>query len=380
MFLSFLRTPRSTPRDSPAHRSGSATPVEAAEPEPEVDPVLEHLQSSLLTYCSSTVQVPQADLDEAVTVVEDIKKQFLSCLSTMVPNHQIRQLEFAHSMAEGSYAVQAVDFDILVMLTLDPDSWQVIDAGLSLLAAHGYRIVKRVNLDYFSRGATVYDKYLVSDYLSPSKINKELMDLTNRINWGTKYKIRPAVVGGEAKLDVFYGKEAKKHLEINLTPAIELNSVLVIAKAHPQSDTQSSFDNLWQECHLVEETRKLTTPSDGCQLTCLKVLKAVAFYHSEQLGVLPGSVLKNAVLLTMDQDDDKEWSEESLAERFADVITTLGNFLRAGVMPHFRNPHLDLLSTVAPLDVQTSADFLAAIIEDRTFVSLLTSPFALPAT
>ena len=308
-------------------------------------------------------------MQAALEVVGEIKQVFWSCLPTMLPNHPIKDLKFGGSAAERSHAVRPTDFDILVMLALDSSVWETIDAGPTLLAAHGYHIVKRTNMDYFSRGAVVYDKYLVSDYFSPSKIKKTLMDIVERINWGTRFKVQPAVIGNDVKLEVFYGHgEVTNVLEITFIPAVEIGSSLVVAHGHRHAKEYASYDNLWELYHLEEEVMMLTTPSHGCQLMCLKLLRAIKMTHAAQFGAVSRTVLKNAVLLTMGQEDD--WSEESLGERFIDVLKTLEDYLRAGCLPHHRNPKYNLLEGVNQRELLGAADFITGAFAEGDFTSL----------
>ncbi len=314
-------------------------------------------------------------LQEAVQAVDDIKRIFSSCLDAMVPTHRIRELLLSGSAAEGSHVVTPTDFDVLVMLPLDPHIWSLADAGPTLLAAHGYHMVKRTNLDYFSRGATAYDKYLVGDYLSPSKIKLALMDVVNRINWGSKFKVQPSVVGSEAKVQVFYGRaEPKKRLEVNFVPTVQFNGTSATATCHPQAESLTSYKNLWQDCYTQEDVRRLNSPTasseEGCQLMCLQLLKAVKMTHPAQLGVLSNSSLKTTVLQAMDQETG-DWTQGSLAERFMDCIRALEGFLRVGYMPHHINSKLNLLDGLNPMDLISASDFLAKIISTEAYSSLV---------
>ena len=362
-----FRTPMNTPLDSPLHRAMNGTPLHTV---PSIDPIIGSLHANLLSYYSSDVDIPESEMQRAVEIVEEIKHLLWSCLPNMLPNHPVKELKFAGSAAEGSHAVRPTDFDILIMLTLDSNIWDIIDAGPTLLAAHGYHIVKRTNLDYFLRGATAYDKYLVSDYLSPSKIKTVLMDIVNRINWGNRYKVQPAVVGNEVKLDVFYGSvEPKKRLEITFIPAVQLDSTLVVANGPLHDENYKSYDNLWQRYPLDEEITKLTTPVHGCQLMCLKLLKAIKLKHAVQFSAVSRTALKNAVLLTMDQEE--EWSEAALGERFIDVLKTLEDNLRSGRLPHHMNQNYNLLEGLNEMDLNTTADFITNIFGEGNFSWLL---------
>ena len=334
-----------------------------------LDPEIGSLHANLLTLYSSDVDIPESEMQGALEVVGEIKQMFWSCLPNMLPNHMIKDLRFGGSAAEGSHAVRPTDFDILVMLPLDSSLWEIIDAGPTLLAAHGYHIVKRTNLDYFLCGAVVYDKYLVSDYLSPSKIKKALMDVVNRINWGNRYKVQPAVVGNDVRLDVFYGnEETKKRLEITFIPAVQIGSTLVVANGHLHAENYASYDNLWELYHLKDEIEMLTTPPHGCQLMCLKLLRAIKMNHPAQFSCVSRTALRNAVLLTMEREDD--WSEEALGERFIDVLKTLEEYLRSGRLPHHKNPKYDLLEGISERDLIGAAEFIASVFGEGDFLSL----------
>ncbi len=311
-------------------------------------------------------------MQSTMEIVEELKHLFWSCLTQMLPNHPIENLIHAGNTVEGSHAVRPNEFDILILLDVDPSVWEFIDAGPTLLAAHGFHLVKRTNLDYFSPGASVYDKYLVSDYLSPSKLRTVFLDIVNRINWGDKYKVQPAVMGPDVKLNAFPQVDypgVQHWITINFIPAVQIGSTIVTAKTHPHSSQYQSYDNLWQRYFMKEEIEKLQMPEHGCQLMCLKILKAIQQNHMAHLGMLSTEALKAVVFLTMEQEDD--WLEESLGERFIDVLKALEDYTRSGNLPHPFNPKVNLLDGISQEELSKATNFVANVIGEGKFSWLL---------
>lgn len=218
------------------------------------------LHESLFDYYISYVDIPEADYQIAMTVVDDIKASFRSVIEELMPNCPLGKMVDIGPASEGLAVVRPDYFQVGFQLSLAPKLWELVDAGQTLLTAHGYQMVKRAHLKFFSRGTSFYDKYLIGEYLSPVKIKSAFLDLTNRVsNWRTKHRIESAVVGPEVKLIVIYGDEERKGtLTVEFIPTVNIHGTEVLAEPHTSCKNNTCYENLWLQSFRTDEIQHLT--------------------------------------------------------------------------------------------------------------------------
>ena len=393
------------------------------------------LHEALLDYYAIYVNVPEDDLSLAKTVVEDVKESFAAMVEVLMPNHPLVALVDIGPAAEGWKVIRPDEFEVVIHLALDPQVWELVDGGQTLLAAHGYWMVKRTHLEFFSRGTKPYDRYLIGEYLSPTKVKTAFLDMTNRVsNWKTRYVIKSSVVGPAIKLTVEYGlEEQRKRLTIEFTPGVRLGDTEVISSSHLKSNVDHCYENLWlqsfgqqeietvtswrpptilekelenntetfvklseiegenshlSECEVnskemeFEEIHRQTTQPElspaeftehGCQLWCLKILEAVRLNHPAELGVLTPYALKTVLLHLLYTED--VWCKGQLSERFLDALKTIEDYFKTGRLPHYFCPHINLLENAHPTTLENGREFLAYVIGNNRFPSLLKTTY-----
>ena len=220
------------------------------------------LHDSLLDYYTGYVDIPEMDQQLALTVVDDVMESFRYVMAELMPGLKLKGLVNSGPSAENLNVIRADHFQVTLQLALDPKVWELVDAGQTLLAAYGYQMVKRTHLEFFSRGTTPYDKFLIGEYLSPQKIKAAFLDLTNRVNnWGSIHKIQSNVIGPNVKLHVVYGEEdgERKTLTIELIPGVKLEGTQVLATTHARTPRDPCYDKLWMQSFAEEELKHLTS-------------------------------------------------------------------------------------------------------------------------
>ncbi len=332
-----------------------------------------NLHDSLLHYYNSYVHIPSENMHEAVSIVESIKERFNMYMHELLPNFCILGLHGTGSAMEGLQAVYPEQFDMLISLTLDSDVWQLVDAGQTVLRAHGYWLIRRKNLEFFTLGSSQYDKFMIGEYLSPNKVKMAFQDFTNRVGkWSSEWKVQANVIGTAVELTVIYGQGQK--LKVDFRPSVVMDNVQVIAKPHPLCQTDRTYDNFWRQSFALQELDKMhTAKENGCQGMCVKILKAIRLNHPDQLGHLPSYIFKTIVLHLLDAEED--WMEEAMSERFLDTLKFLEECLKVHQLPHYFSSELNLLQGVDPIAQDMIRDFVTHIIEQHQFQWLLKTEY-----
>ena len=316
-------------------------------------------------------------MQRAKRVVEEIKQMVMSHLQETCPSLGIGQLMHTGSVYEGLKVIRPDEFDVMMPLKLEPKIWKLDEGKASLRGADGYWFVRRKELGSIPLGASPWDKSLIGDCLSPSKIISRFIGLIqkgiNRQESTSEYEIRLRKSGPAITLDVRY--DGYKHLSIDLVPAVSVGGVCVVAKNHPralQSFSDTDFQNLWRRSYSEEEKdklRKMDLQDGGCRLKCLRIVKAIRLNHRQQFGMLPSYVYKTLLFHLVDMED--EWHQEALAERIIDMFKTLEGYLKSGNLDHYFDPHVNLLEGCSPTSLNDLACYIARIVGRNDWSRLL---------
>uniref|UniRef100_A0A673MF70 Mitochondrial dynamics protein MID51-like n=1 Tax=Sinocyclocheilus rhinocerous TaxID=307959 RepID=A0A673MF70_9TELE len=109
--------------------------------------------------------------------------------------------------------------------------------------------------------------------------------------------------------------------------------------------------NLWRQSFRVAETAKLRALDQedaGCRCACLKIIKAVCKLNPA-LARLNASQLTNAILLLSEQEGD--WTQEALADRFMQLLRALVGHLEAGRLPCIFSLKVNLFCELTPQEI-----------------------------
>lgn len=240
---------------------------------------------------------------------------------------------------------------LIVPLMLEQNLWSCIPGEETIMNIPGFYLVRRENPEYFPRGSSYWDRCVVGGYLSPKAVAETFEKVVaGSINWPAigsllDYVIRPAAPPADLTLEVQYDPE--RRLFIDFLPSLTLGDIVLVAKPHRLAQN----DNLWRLSLRPAETarlRALDQCDSGCRCLCLKIFKAVCKLNPA-LGHLTASQLTN-VILHLSQEESN-WSQDVLADRFLQALKGLIRYLEAGVLPSALNPKVNLFSELTPEEV-----------------------------
>ncbi|KFP26614.1 Mitochondrial dynamic protein MID51, partial [Colius striatus] len=247
--------------------------------------------------------------------------------------------------------VTADHIQLIVPLMLEQNLWSCIPGEDTIMNIPGFYLVRRENPEYFPRGSSYWDRCVVGGYLSPKSVADTFEKVVaGSINWPAigillDYVIRPAAPPADLTLEVQYDPD--RRLFIDFLPSLTLGDVVLVAKPHRLARN----DNLWRLSLRPAETarlRALDQGDSGCRCLCLKILKAVC-KSNPALGHLTASQLTNVILHLSQEESD--WSQDMLADRFLQALKGLIRYLEAGVLPSALNPKVNLFSELTPEEV-----------------------------
>ena len=317
------------------------------------------LYKQLVLFHSDICSIPQQVLAVAQEVRDLLMADFECYITDLLPNMPVRPL---HSAAFDPQVVAVRQVEIRIPLDINEDLWHVVDAGDSILAAHGYCFVKRGSLEFFSPGSSRYDRFLVAGYLNPTRIREIFHDLTHRASkWNTDLQVKAAVVGNIAQLAVTLPDG--EPLQVNFVPEIRLGNTTVIAEAHPITKLDKSYENLWRCCY-GDATLQRLQENHGCQFLCLQSLLGLQHIHP-LVGELGPMVPTATILHQLSQEED--WSDEALSERFIDSLKFIEGCCRKREMLHPLRGRWNLLKHVRPTCLTAVAGLIQDVIENKSY-------------
>ncbi|XP_051487654.1 mitochondrial dynamics protein MID51 isoform X2 [Apus apus] len=248
-------------------------------------------------------------------------------------------------------AVTADHIQLIVPLMLEQNLWSCIPGEDTIMNIPGFYLVRRENPEYFPRGSSYWDRCVVGGYLSPKAVADTFEKVVaGSINWPAigsllDYVIRPAAPPADLTLEVQY--DPGRHLFIDFLPSLTLGDIILVARPHRLVHN----DNLWRLSLRPAETarlRALDQCDSGCRCLCLKIFKAICKLNPA-LGHLTASQLTNVILHLSQEESD--WSQDMLADRFLQALKGLIRYLEAGVLPSALNPKVNLFSELTPEEV-----------------------------
>ena len=332
------------------------------------EPLHVQLDHYYKTYC----QVPRWEMSRAKEVVDDVKKVLLRFVQRHLPEMKVVALRDAGSVEEGLKVIHADNFDVMIHLELDPQSWILKECEHSP--------------GYFS--ITLKDDAMVShdlqnqsdgNSLSPSLVVSRFQSIIHRLTGqpDAKYQIQNCSNGGRITLSVSYSIQGReKSVKIHLVPAVVLNSTWVVAKQHPRASVIPGHENLWRESFAMDEHSHLNAnpnlPLVSCHRKTLMIIKAIRLNHLSQLGPLSSYALKTVLMHMLDQED--EWSDMVLSERIFDFLLALKQYLTNRELPCYFCPEMNLLEGVRPETCDSIRHFIIQSL-DSGIIDLLKTDY-----
>ncbi|NXT09471.1 MID49 protein, partial [Prunella fulvescens] len=327
------------PGEAPDLRSSSA-PLGA----PQVKPSPLHcltLQEKLLSH-SSQLAVPEIQASLVPQLARSICIQLQNFLRSKLPELPFGRLFLSGALLDGLEVLAAEHIHLMLPVVLDAGLWSLISGEDTVVRNPQYWMIKRIDLGYFPRGCSPWDRFIVGRYLSSSVLNETLHKLlVASINWPAiggllGCAIHPVVASRELKLEV---KHDQVDLSITLFPVVEMEGKVLLAVP-----PEGLVENLWLESFYraeVSRVKELDAGDSGARQLCLRIMNGVC-KSQPRLHKLRGSPVTHIILHLSDTASD--WAEESLADRFQQVLEELVASLEKGVLPSYFNPKINLFS------------------------------------
>ncbi|NXL29940.1 MID49 protein, partial [Glaucidium brasilianum] len=298
------------------------------------------LQEKLLSYYSSQLTVPETQASVALQLARSICTQLQNFLRSKCPELPFGSLFLSGPLLDGLGALAADHIHLMLPVVLDTTLWSLIPGEDTVVRNPQYWLIKRTDLEYFPRGRSPWDRFIVGRYLSSNMLNETLHKmLVASINWPAIGSllgsvIHPVVASQELKLEVKYDQIK---LSITLFPVVEMEDKVLLA-----APPEGLVENLWLESFYRAEilkVKELDAGDSGVRQRCLCILHSICKSHPA-LHKLSGSPLTHVILhLSVTSLD---WAEESLADRFQQLLEELVGYLEKGVLPSYFNPKINL--------------------------------------
>ncbi|XP_054912506.1 mitochondrial dynamics protein MID49 isoform X2 [Poeciliopsis prolifica] len=327
------------------------------------------LQERLQQYYSSRVVLTPHEVEKAQSLALDICTEIQGFLHSRHPDMPLGEMNLGGSLLDDLQVVSADHACLLVPLQLEPSLWRLIPGEETLLTHPLHWMVRRINLEYFPRGRSYWDRHLVGGYLSAETVvnmfNKAVMETANwpSISSTLDCLVRPILGGPELRLEIRSESEAEstnQPLFISMLPILREGDVVLTA----QPEITSPWVNAWHLSLYPWETRRLAqldASDDGCRRLMLKILKAVCKL-SPPLRHLQAAPLTNLILHLSDSESD--WSKNSLDIRFQHCITELIGHLEQEALHSYFKPAVNLLNGLSEDQVDQMGFMLYCAVSD----------------
>ncbi|XP_026376924.2 mitochondrial dynamics protein MID49 [Ursus americanus] len=357
--LSLLKaTPRQQPRTPPAALSqpvslaapSPAAPAGPADAGPQMSPPLSSpaplcltFQEKLLAFERDHVTIPAAHVALAKQLAGDIALELQAYLRNKFPELPFGALVPSGPLYDGLQAGAADRVRLLVPLALEGGLWSLVP-GLDTVARDPRCwAVRRTQLEFWPRGSSPWDRFLVGGYLS-ARLLLELLRkaLASSINWPAiggllGCLIRPSVASEELLLEVQH-----ERLELTVAVLLAVPSAAVEEPLLLAWPLEGLAGNLWlQDWYPAEAARlrALDERDTGSRRRLLRLLCGVCRGHPA-LGRLDRSHLSQVVLHLGEAEAD--WAEAALGERFLQALEALIDSLERASLPCHFNPDVNL--------------------------------------
>lgn len=213
-------------------------------------------------------------------------------------------------------------------------------------------------------GLLSFKGILGGSYVDAIKANNKFFgQVQTCVNKSTamKDKVRLINHGPATQMDVYleaaFVPSGPKFYSVDIVPAFEVNGRIYVAKP---LKNQSIAAGSWRESFSVEEKQKLEKAdrNNGCRKQVLRMLKVIR-NREPGLSQLTSYHLKTALFREMDKD--LSWTHRDVGKRLMGVIIQLEKDLKAGKMPHYYIPEINLLQGMSPAAVVNMRDRISRL-------------------
>lgn len=308
------------------------------------------LQERLMQFYHTRAALSPQEVQRAEALALDICTEIQGFLRTRHPDMPLGEMSLGGSLLDSLQVVSADHACLLVPLQLESSLWRLVPGEETLLTHPLHWMVRRINLEYFPRGRSYWDRHLVGGYLSSEAVvnmlSKSVMETMNwpSISSTMDCVVRPVLGGADHRLEIQVesakGGDASADLFISMLPVLREGDVTLTA----QPELTAPWGNAWHLSLYPWETQRLAqldAADDGRRRLLLKILKSICRLNPA-LRPLQAAPLANLILHLSDGESD--WAEGSLEARFQQCVTELIGYLEQGALHSYFKPAVNLLS------------------------------------
>ncbi|KAG8549829.1 hypothetical protein GDO81_019627 [Engystomops pustulosus] len=333
------------------------------EPPSEKPPLCRTLQETLLHYYSQEAVVPDAEVQVVKQLVLDIMAELQDFLKAKHPQMPFCALQLGGSLGGGLPVTSLDTAYVLLPLILEPHLWTFVPGEETILSDPQFWMIKRDNLEYTARGSSPWDRFMLGGYLSTRMVVESLhKTITASINWpaiGTvlECSIRPVIAPDDLRLEVIHQDFT---LTINVLLVAKANDAVLLA--YP--DSTAPAENLWRRSYYREEVLRLQdldSADSGVRQKCLHILKSIC-RQRPGLSHLSPTHLRHVLLHLTNEESD--WSESAVGDRFLQLIESVIGYLAIGTLPCYFNGKVNLFSHLTEEEIDQVGYALYQIFSD----------------
>ncbi|XP_064009615.1 mitochondrial dynamics protein MID49 [Pogoniulus pusillus] len=324
------------------------------------------LQEKLLSHYSSCLAVPKVRASLIPQLARSICTQLQNFLRSKCPELPFGSLFLSGPLLDGLGVLSADHIHFMLPVVLDTTLWSLIPGEDTVVRNPQYWMIKRTDLEYFPRGSSPWDRFIVGQYLSSNTLNETLHKmLVASVNWPAIGSllgsvIYPVVASQDLKLEV---RHDQVELSITLFPMVEMEGKVLLS-----APPEGLVENLWLESFYraeVSKVKELDAGDSGARQLCLRILNGVCKSHPT-LHKLSGSPLTHVILHLSATSLD--WAEESLADRYQQVLEELVGYLEKGVLPSYFNHKINLFCELLEEEIDEMGFMLYRAISEPEFL------------
>ncbi|XP_054848289.1 mitochondrial dynamics protein MID49 [Eublepharis macularius] len=299
------------------------------------------LQEKLLSRYQDHISVSEAKKILGKQLSKDICAELQDFLKNKCSELPFGNAFLSGYLCDGLIGGGTLEVAFMLPLVLESSLWTLIPGEQTVVNNPCFWMIKRTSLEYFPRGNSPWDRFMVGGYLSSNAISSALRKvLVASINWPAISSmlgcvVRPVMAPEELKLEV---RHEQIHLDITLCPMMESGDKTLLA-----ASLKEPVENLWQQSFYATEVSKLKdldARDSGIRQCCLHLLKDVFEIHPFWCKLTSSHLIH--VLLHL-SETESDWSEAALAIRFRQVLEELLQFLEEGSLPCYFDSRINLL-------------------------------------
>ena len=287
---------------------------------------------------------------ESLTVIEDVVEMFRHDYN--------KRSDVVGRVEEGNTVLRRTgdEFDVRVPIVLGRKRWKVVENSPGCLMLRA-----RVGSDNQKLCATP------DGYLSTAEMLVIFHSVCESISKCTNAQDYVILPDDATKLVVEFGWET---LTVNLVPQLVIDSKCLLAEApSTESADDEDLNKRWRQNFYTQEEQVLQGKSASPFVNkCLSIVSSIC-HRNARLDVITDDMLRTVMLHVLEEEDD--WTEQSLPERFIDFFICLERYLLADNLPHYFLSSINLFDRLQPSAVEDLKRYVSGIIGMNKFHELL---------